>query len=379
MWGAIALGIGSGFRAELVPYLFLLWFVSALAGTRSYKYVLVGTAIILGVVFVWMGALAVAVGGVQPLVSLISDYIVEQARGESPIMGAELRGWLRQIGRVVVWNGLAAVWWIWTIPLFLFTKLRYSIDRRAVLFLALWTLPGLLQGTLVHLAAPGHTLFSIPAFCLLGARMLSLAARAFSPEEPIFTPIRECTFAVALIFNVMAFLNFFPLPDVTAAPSGASPSIKNAITFAVHETSLAMLRSMDRVAFSTLGELHDLTPPDRPSQIITTDVPTGQWILNWRILRYYCPERAIWVLRDHTEPRFALRIRRFLSLQSQIGKPTIPVPRGGRILWVLDHTGPFYKELASRHSPAAGQYVAYMDVAEDAEPFTIGGFEFLPQ
>ena len=45
-WGAVALGIGSGFRPELLPYLFPLWVISAWMGTQSIKDVLRGATIV---------------------------------------------------------------------------------------------------------------------------------------------------------------------------------------------------------------------------------------------------------------------------------------------------------------------------------------------
>ena len=61
-WGAVALGVGGGFRPDLLVYLGPLWLVSAIAGTRSAKTVVLGCALLGAVVFVWVVGLAYAVG-----------------------------------------------------------------------------------------------------------------------------------------------------------------------------------------------------------------------------------------------------------------------------------------------------------------------------
>ena len=378
IWAACALGVGSGFRPELLAYLLPMWLISAWAGTRSLKTVAAGLGVMGAIVLAWTGGLIVAVGGVQPLTSLLSGYLVEQAQAESPIMGAGLRAWLRQMSRLVVWNGIAVVWWIWTVPVVLRERQRGDVDRQALLFITAWLAPGLLQQAVVHVAAPGHTLFSVPALCLLGAHMLFIAARRLSSSEASFVQAREVMLSAALIFNVMTFLNFFPVPDPDASPGGG-PSIKNAVAFATLETSLGSIRSMDEVAFGTLKELRQRTPGDRPSMIITTDVHSGEWFMNWRMLRYYEGSRDIWVLTDQTTPITALRVRRYQSLEFLTGTPGIPVPRGGRILWILDRTSPFNKELAANTPLNAGRYVSYTDIPAEAVPFTVRGFEFVPR
>src|SRR5436190_2375900 len=72
LWGAICLGVGGGFRPELLPFLFPLWFFSAWMGTRSIKTVAVGVSVLAIIVLSWATALAIAVGGFQPLAKLMS-------------------------------------------------------------------------------------------------------------------------------------------------------------------------------------------------------------------------------------------------------------------------------------------------------------------
>src|SRR5688500_7848535 len=74
LWGAVWLGIGSGFRPELLVILFPIWLWTAWAGSRSLKTVAAGILVMAGFVAIWVGALAVAVGGVQAMAKLLGDY-----------------------------------------------------------------------------------------------------------------------------------------------------------------------------------------------------------------------------------------------------------------------------------------------------------------
>jgi hypothetical protein len=274
---------------------------------------------------------------------------------------------------------MAVIWWVWALPVLLRPGVRRLIDGNRVLFLAVWLLPGWIIESVFHVAAPGHTMASIPALCLAGAWVLSVAARELFASEEGFLQFREALFGAALVLNVMLFLNFFPTPP-PAGPGARPPSLINAIAYATNETTLGTIRSMDNVAWATLNEIRRFTPQNRPSLIISSDVHAERWILNWRILRYYEPSRDIWALADTAVPKTALQIRRYQSLQSASGDPVrVNVPRGGRILWILEKSGAFYKNLCPARCTGEGQYVAYTDLpVKDPTPFTIQGFEFVP-
>ncbi len=378
LWSAVALGIGSGFRPEILPYLFPLWLVSVWVGTRSLKQIALGLAAISGIVLIWVGALAIAVGGISDLLKLMSEYLVAQST-DSPLVGAATRAWLRQLSRLAVWNGVAVVWWIWAVPLVLRAKQRQSLNAAPFVFTGVWIVPGLCLQAAVHVAAPGHTLFSIPALCLIGAYVLSTAAQQIALSDQTRGHIREVFFAAALVFSVMLFVNFFPMPD-TSKSATRSPSLKNSIAFALNETSLLSLRSMDRVTFVTLRELREFARPDRPTLVVSMDIPAEEWFMNWRILRYYEPNQNIWALAHEGSGRSALLVRRFDSLKYLSGDPVpIPIPRGGRILWLTDRTSDFYRTLCATLPPTVhGEYVDYTDIAKKHGAFHRSGFSIHP-
>jgi 4-amino-4-deoxy-L-arabinose transferase-like glycosyltransferase len=377
LWGAVCLGIGSGFRPELLAILFPIWLWTAWAGSRSFKTVAAGILVMAGFVLIWVGALASAIGGVQAMAKLLGDYLVDQSRAESLVMGADPRAWLRQTARIGIWNLTAVFWWIWALP-FLFRRGGPSLDKRATVFAAVWIFPGLVLQAMIHGAAPGHTLFSIPALCLVGAHVVAAVGKRFEVAVDSFQ-WRETWISAALVLSVLVFINFFPRPS-SAPETSSGPSIKNVIAFALDESSLGTIRSMDDVAALTIHELRQFTPARRPSVVVTTDQARKTWFLNWRILRYYEPARQIWALDDQRSQPSALRVLRFGSLESVRGNPApISVPKGGRILWILEPSSEFKTALDATRPLSEGRYVHYTDLPEDAVPFTVAGFEFRPQ
>src|SRR5439155_27217712 len=64
-WGAAALGLGSGFRPDLIAFLSPLWFVTSWVGTKSWITVYRACVLLAVIVGVWLAALIVAMGGVR--------------------------------------------------------------------------------------------------------------------------------------------------------------------------------------------------------------------------------------------------------------------------------------------------------------------------
>ena len=122
MWGAVALGIGSGFRPDLVAFLFPLWLISSWVGTKSVRAVVQSAAVLAGIGAVWVGALVFAMGGVQTFLKVMLDYTVDQSRPESIVFGSSILAWVRQVNRLVVWNGLAIITWVWAVPFYFWKR-----------------------------------------------------------------------------------------------------------------------------------------------------------------------------------------------------------------------------------------------------------------
>lgn len=366
LWGAAALGIGSGFRPDLIAFVFPVWIISTWVGTKSWRTIFTGLAVLAAIVCIWIGALIIAMGGVETFRKIMFEYAVDQSRPESIVLGSSLFAWLRQINRLVIWNGLAIIGWIWAIPFYLRYRDRVPIGSPHTAFFLIWLMPGLTLQALVHIGAPGHTLYSVPALCVIGGYILSLV------------PGRQTVLAAVLILNVMFFLDFVPMP-VDPKPDSL-PSVKNAMLYGTFETSVGYIRWFDEITRLSLKELDAFTPSDRPSVIITTDTYVKQWFLNWRIGRYYRPKREFWVLYKDGQMRGAQLIRRDEVLRKMESNTIkLPVPSGTRILWLIEpysdidlKVGTTYKLLGN------GRYVFFNDLKDNSPPVAFDGFEIVP-
>jgi hypothetical protein len=363
VWSAVALGIGSGFRPDLLAFLLPVWLLSVWTGTRSWRALIKASLVLGGIVGVWLGALIFAVGGVQSFSKIMLEYTVEQSQAESVVLGSSIMAWLRQVDRLFIWNALAVIGWIWAVPIYFRNRERLPIASSHGAFFFVWLVPGLIVQALIHVADPGHTAFSVPILCLLGGYVLSLV------------PAREQVLAAVLVFNTMLFLDFFPLP-AEARPSDGRPSIKNAALYATFETSIGQVRYLDDVTRTALNQIRQFTPAGRPSMIITTDTYVNQYFMNWRIGRYYLPDRDFWVLYTRQNHHGFQRIRRDAVLdKSENLTVTLPIVPGARILWLVEPGSAFQKQLETAYKLEGGPHVFYTDIQEHAPAFKFQGFE----
>jgi len=236
----------------------------------------------------------------------------------------------------------------------------------AAAFFFIWIIPGLIIQAMVHVDAPGHTLCSVAALCVLAGCVLS-RVRA-----------REFALVAAVLANAIFFLDFFSLPAEVNNPY-RTPSIKNALLFGSFEASLGQVRYLDETTGATLREIQNFAPKDRPSVIITTDAYVDQWFMNWRIGRYYLPEQDFWILHNDTNPKRVERVRRDLVLESREAPVEIRIFREGRILWLIEPDSAFHKQVAAVQKLMGGKYVSYSDITGDSPPFTIDGIQIVPK
>jgi hypothetical protein len=376
-WGAVVLGVGGGFRPDLIAFLLPLWIISSYVGTRSWRSVMYASALLAAIVLIWTGALVVAMGGVRSFITVMLDYAVTQSGHGSVVFGSSIIAWLRQINRLVIWNGLAMFAWIWTIP-FCFgrsqgvgrTSFTPSGTSRVFAFFFIWLVPGLIIQAMTHVEEPGHTLFSVAALCVLGGYVLSL------------TRGREFALLAALFVSAVVFFevgDLFALPVRTVSDEKRTPSMEDAVLFGSFETSVWQIRGFDDLTKNTLKEIEEFTPKDRPSAIISTDGYVDRFFMNWRIGRYYLPDRDFWIFYNDSKPKRVEHIKRDRRLESRVVSPLeIPLFREGRILWLIEPGSAFHKEVAAAQTLAGGKHVFYSDVTRDSQPFVIDGVKIIP-
>jgi hypothetical protein len=234
-------------------------------------------------------------------------------------------------------------------------------------FCTIWIVPGLIAQAVIHVDNPGHTLFSVPAFCLFGAYVLRTSLQG--------SDAAETGLLVAAVMSVMLFMNFVPLP-----PPGSPGGVRDAFAVATFESSLENTRWVDDVHGSSLKEIRSFLPPDRKVVIIGQDaVQNSNWFLNWRIARYYFPEADIRMAAAQKKPAETMEVRGSTLGRSSSGTPVdIPVPQHGRLLWLVETGGPIHKALAAAGLAHGGPRVFYTDLEPGSPPFQVMDFRIVP-
>ncbi len=371
LYGAVALGVGTGFRPDLLAYLLPLWAVSAWIATRSWNVMAQGGLVIAGLSAFWFGILVYAMGGIASTFRELTSYILEQSRRDSVLFAESIRTWLRPIGRLVIWNAIALVSWIW-VPIIGYRRL--SAKGIPWKFLLVWVAPGLLFQVFFHIASPGHTLFAIPVWCLAGACLISAMGR-----------YRDAALAISAVVSAGLFLNVVT-PGNSASPQAhplekAWISLQNSVAWSTFETSQDRLRWWDEMTDVSVQELWQFSVSDRPNVIIALNGNDLEWdFINWRTVTYYMHERPLSVLLDNLPAGQAGRIRRVLGGNMEVAPgSTIRLPRSGRVLWIVLQNGRFHHALERAIPVQRGRYILYSDIPPDAAPFEIEGFRFVPE
>jgi hypothetical protein len=300
-------------------------------------------------------------------VHIVTGYLTEQSNKDS-VLFAEADAWLRPVSRLVIWNAMALVGWVW-VP---FIAYRSMVRDPRWPFMLLWVGPGLLVQLLVHIASPGHTLFATPVWCVMGAYCISRVPKR-----------RDVLLAVAAAANAALFLNAIPLgypPSPQATPlERAWISLKNSVAFGTFETSMDRLLWWDEMTQASIQELQRFSVPDRPNLIIMLNGNEKEFdFVNWRVASYYLADRPLFVLLDNLPPGSPGRIRLVQGKDMQsIKENSVRIPRSARVLWVMLPGGRFHQALEGVKDVHRGRYVLYTDPPHDAA-FRIEGFEFVP-
>jgi hypothetical protein len=225
----------------------------------------------------------------------------------------------------------------------------------------------------VHIAAPGHTLFATPILCLIGAHMISVYVRQ-----------RDGVLAIALIVNAGLFLNAvprgYPAPPDASMAQRAWISARNSIAFGTFETSMERLSWWEEMHEVSLRELSRFRAPSRPNVVIALNGNDKEFdFINWRVISYYLPEEPLWVLMDSLPEGVYGRIRLVRGRKVEVrGETSITLPRLSRILWVTQKDGRVHRSLEKIMPVQRGRYILYSDLPATAAPFEIEGFRFIP-
>ena len=375
---SVALGVGGGARPELFLLLFPLWGWAAWQ-TRERKAVVWSALILGGAAMVWTGVLMVASGGPR-MIAYFTDYLLTET-GHTSVVLDPATSWRRAAGRAVIWTGLGALPWIWTLP-FAWKARRTTPDWvRKITFLALWFVPGFLYLLAIHIGDPDHALGVIPPLCLLGG--FSIVAAERSVTRAWFPQLEERGLLVwiALVGNLVLFFGEIRLPqrNATAEFSGLT-SLSDAARIGTYESSYARVRWTEQMTNLGLTAIADLSSStDRP--VVVLWARDGEPV--WRKISYYLPSERMYVLDESGDPGVRAAEARYYSGSHLVTRYTGPppfrlsVPKDARLIWVAGaDTVASLQEIL----PLQGfSTLHYIDLPPDSPSIRWGSFELVPE
>ena len=331
---SILSGIMAGFRPETLLLVVPLLVAALIRRRTSVRQAAAGIAALGAGAAVWLIPTVMWVGGPQAYANLLLDYARDQFHQSSPFFGAHAQGALKMAWSALVWNGLAAIAWLWFLP---FAALGREKFRAEAGFIAIWFVPGFLFQAVVHVADPDQTLFTVPALCLTGGAILASARRG-------------AKWRIAAAIAVSAFLFFRP-PAGVAAASGY-----HVVRWSSGQTA------------ETVDGLRKLTQ-NGPAEVILA----GQ-TASWRQLAYYFPEQRMLVVEPDGKVWELEGTRQFDPV---VSKGDYVLSPGLRTIVALDPTASAtWMRLENEAGFHSRGTLLYRDFGDDAS-FQITGAHFV--
>lgn len=375
LWAAVALGIGGGFRPDLLAYMTPLWFAAMWKAGSSWQSWIRGIGIACLLTIIWMGAAALAVGGLDRYTLLMWVYsFAAMSESSSVLLSTSGSAWLHHVVHMIAWNGVGVLSWLWMVPLWIVARRNQPRQYSRLVFFLSWIVPGMLVQAIVHVGAPGHTLFSVAALCVMGGYVMASTWESLSHQ--LASRFRIITAGATVAFNVLLFFNAIPFP---AARPGQD--IYRALFEGVNQTTFEDLRGSNELSESSIRELKELVQSDRPSVIVSTlGSPQHFRFLNSRIASYYIGDRDLWVVGDEENPPRASRIRGKDLLEIRHGGVVrVPVPEGARIIWLMDPSSPFRTAISNAVAMKRDGNLFHSDLVRGVSTFRVANFEFFTE
>ncbi len=384
-YAAAALGLGAGWRPELMVLLAPLWLLCAWRTLRSFRPL--GLAMLLAAAgaLTWIVPLLVITGGPGNLWLLLARYLEQQSGAGSPLLGGGFWEWWEMFTQGFVWLALAVVGWFWAalLPVRGSNAAACASDRQECrsplsnrIFVLCWIGPAIGFLTLIHVAHPGHTLAAVPALCLLGGAYLERGARRAGKYLPRSYSPRWAFLAVALAINVWFFAYPFRLPHERPQIRGSLLQAREQFrfwgAFALRHSSYADVRTRSLRMAHRIESLRRLGSGPGLTIVWHNDD------VSWRKITYYFPGHPTWVLEA---PEHRLwHGNRVIDARGS-GDPTpLPLPSTGRVAWLLHRHSTFPSQLRAQGVPLlrfGALFLTDLDSAPDC--FRAGAFTFRKQ
>ena len=428
---ALLLGLGAGIRPETGPLLFPLWAAGAWMAPVTWRERRLALGAMAAAVLLWLLPAMLASGGPGQYVKACMDYLSDQASVSSGLFGASDSRWNATFWRLCVWVfcGIPAL----ALPAVLAWRRAggWGIGWRRAAFLGVWFLPAFLFAVTVHVEDPGQTLAMTPAVALAGGYLIGRATgnatacisrwhtsiaiaaalalawlldRWEAPQLVVWAPVVFLAAGLLLRCAQAKYTGFPPRSHIVLALlfpvalqdlalfnhrgwyyQGASTAGWSAAIEHIHADMDSALALTSREHIETTLALDDRVL--REARRLATERP-GQTVMvwehgltAWRKAAYYLPGLPIVVLdrkklRSGSPP--VIDTWRGSRLESHLqGPPPLRVllPKGCRVVWMLNPTTDFFALVQRNFGPAGSGPVWYSDLPPDAGSRILGEYE----
>ncbi len=387
LWvGALALGLGAGWRPAQLVLLTPLALVAAWRGTRSVRQVLAGGVVVGLATLLWLVPMIVVTSGPDNLFVLFARYLADNSEQSSPLFGGGFWGWWSMFAQGTTWLAMGIAPWAWAMPLLMLPRSEGEAPRPAPFrhstFLLLWIVPVVLFYCFIHVAAAGHTLSAMPAFALLGGTALDRGAQRLARWLPRGVVLRNTLLAAALGVNFLLFIYPFRVPHTRPQVTGTAGRLREQFRFwaayALHQGSFRNLRERSERTNDRIGMLRALTGAPGLAIVWQDDDVT------WRKVTYYFSAEPVWVLEGLSGPNRPAspiarlwRGNRALENQPRFSPQPLRLTGANRVAWLLHLHSDLPAELESQGVPLKKFGALYLtDLAQAPAEFKGGGFLF---
>jgi hypothetical protein len=286
----LLIGIGGGFRSELIPFLVPLWLYASLRRPDALRVrlasVAAGSAVMALAIAAWYAPMVQRSGGLaayQAATAAYYGYFVQTTSGAGKLLLGLLENTRALVGFLYNGLGLALLPAVYFAGRF-FSPQHLVADARAR-FLLLWLLPPLLFYVTVHIGNPGYVLSLVPALCIYIAQAVLGFLEDVRAASETLAASRGVRAGAAARLAARAWV----APAATACVVAIGLTNAALFRFGNGEGRYPEIRQIDRIFERQLATIREQYPPS--STIILAYDRSRQY-------RYYLPRHRIELLFD---------------------------------------------------------------------------------
>ncbi|BDZ67764.1 glycosyltransferase family 39 protein [Methanobacterium ferruginis] len=399
----LILGLAGGFRQDLIPFMFPLWFFCLFYQNHHYKRIITAFALLAISILLWLLPTIILAGGLETYLNA-GGHFSASFKTSSILFGASLSNQLLMDGMLVSWLmiGLGFLGGF-LIILFLIMKRKTVLNKRMLknpkfIFLSLWILPSFLFLVFIPLSKPGYSLTFLPALSLiLGYVMVEVSRDLGGKFNFSKRSVLSLILIVYILLNGIYFLYPYHLNEESTWETQVSNmNSSQKITLGLdmffmynNEKIIANDQNME-LHLQTLENLSGSNPNN--TQIIIRDIIREDQGFSWRKAMYQLPGSDVYYLLDGENSQLKSNKlqnqvsfsygKNHTSNSSQSDVLEIPINSSAeKIVWIVDDRSEFFQELQSKIEVKTiklsnGLNIYYSDIKDKKIDFQIGGFIF---